>query len=296
MFNRRDFLVTALSASAATCFAGQSPSTARLRFAPETGLFEGAGCESVAAQIEVAAKHGFSDFCDADLLRREATEIHDIRRMADQCHVSLGPVRGPSLSPSAIGLAHWQDATRNMVLRMPSAGISTVRILAAPGTSFLTDPSRRGEIWQQAILSVADVALTYGAKLVVEPWQHPGHGIETLVRWADRVAGWNHPGVQLSVDTYVWAAAGGDFRDVLHRHPHVCGHVALADFPGGLEAGTGELPLVAGMHQLLQTGYAGVIALRHGKSVPGVAGNQAVVAACHALQAAVVQPRSSKLV
>lgn len=289
MLSRREFLATAaMGAAVRPVVAREAIARGRLRFAPETGLFEAtAGCD-VGRQIALAADWGFPAFSDAGLLQRTSTEAEAIVASLVSSDLTLSPPRGPAIPFATRELGRWQmEASQALLTLTPWRAIGlrldygpATHQGIAPGGVFSRD--MRAALWK-----LADIAQGQGMVLILEPWDDGRCGAGLFAAAQQLVRTCEHPALKLCVDTYRWSAAGMDVVEVFTDAARVIGHVELADFPGGCEPGTGQLTLATCLRRLLATGYSGLVGLRHGTSQSGIAGDLLVRTACARLMSAV---------
>lgn len=260
----------------------------RLRFAPETGLFEATAGGDVLRQIALAAEWGFPAFSDAGLLQRTSTEAEAIVASLASSDLTLSPPRGPAVVATTHELVRWQaDVSRAFSKLTPWRAIG-LRLDYGPAThqgfaaGGVFPRDMRAALWK-----LADIAQGQGMVLILEPWDDGRCGAGLFAAAQQLVRTCEHPALKLCIDTYRWSAAGMDVAAVFENASQWIGHVELADFPGGCEPGTGQLPLATCLRRLLATGYSGLVGLRHGTSQSGIAGDLLVRTACARLMSAV---------
>jgi hydroxypyruvate isomerase len=88
----------------------------------------------------------------------------------------------------------------------------------------------------------------------------PGGGHHHLVETLDR------PGVRLMLDLYHAQIGEGNLVELIHRAGALIGEVQVADVPGRMEPGTGEVNWTAIARALEDIGYAGVVGLESSAS------------------------------
>ena len=125
-----------------------------------------------------------------------------------------------------------------------------------------------------------------GGALVLEaasPQRLPGALLQRAADAAAMVASIGHPALGLLLDTCHMALAGEDAAALARRHAAALACVQIADMPGRVEPGAGELNFGPLLQALDAIGYAGFIEAEFFASRPGVEGEQAVVEALRAL-------------
>lgn len=256
--HRREFLASAAVATIASVadpIRAASPGR-QWRLAPEPGLFECDQVASVADQMRFAADRGFRAFVDDGWLQRSRSERAELQSAARDLGLTLGPFRA-----SAESLRDWDT----LFDETESIGVQAVRVEIS--SAALSDADLSASL-DFAARTAGERSLT----LLLEP-RSMSSDLASFVAE-------DHPGLQLSVDIYRLASSGHNVGRWLNRYLPWIGHIELADFPGGLEPGTGRLDIPRLCTLLDEHGYSGVVGLRHGRSQPGRAGIDAVLRAC----------------
>jgi hydroxypyruvate isomerase len=101
------------------------------------------------------------------------------------------------------------------------------------------------------------------------------------------------PHVRLLFDTLHIQQAHGDVISNLRRVWDRVGAVQIADNPGRLEPGSGEINFVSLILALLELGHTGLICLEHQNAVPGAAGELLALERLRAIDGAVDAQRRS---
>jgi hydroxypyruvate isomerase len=252
--------------------------------APEPGLFETPECASTPDQLRFAAAHGFRGFVDAGWMTRSRQEQDELLTVAAEVGLRWGPIRGPSCPQTLTTdeVRDWSERFDVACCAAKAMGAPGVRIevLADRIASDRTD--RIGDLFATARQHAADRSLT----VFVEPFLLPTCAAPRHHEaFVDCLTQETPPHLRLSVDVYRLASMFGesfavDVPRFLDRYLPVIGHLELADFPGGLEPGTGELDVPLIFSLLDKHRYSGMVGLRHGRSLPGRAGVAAVLRAC----------------
>jgi len=254
--HRREFLSLLAAASMGRTAIASPPRAWHL--AVEPGLFECDAMQSVTHQIAFAAAQGFRAFVDDAWLWRCERERRDVLDATRALGLRWGPLRGPALRGR--NRQEWQRELQ----------------AATTVAAHVASPAVRMEVETTAVAA----ALLRSPRVLVE-WSSSQ---STAVLAA-------FPDLRFSVDIYRLAAQGVDVVAFLERHLPRIGHIELADFPGGLEPGTGRLAIYRICRLLDEHGYTGVVGLRHGRSRPGWPGIEAVLQACHQIEPSIASSR-----
>jgi hydroxypyruvate isomerase len=248
-----------------------------LRYAPHIsfrgpGLFaEAAGSEDPVAQVEFAAEHGFAGVQDVIASSRSAADqmrIGQALRERDMVAGCFGlPFSEMAVAWGAMGPEDWPELKRvaqqgvEIAERMNSRHIAIVS-RAAPQIPKWVQMDRMAD----NLKVVADVAASAGVTLVVESLDErrvPGMLLTNVqdAFFVVRMAG--HSAVRLIFDTaHIQAMDGSLITNFRAVQPYV-GLVQVADVPGRLEPGAGEINFETFFAELIGAGYQGLVELEH---------------------------------
>jgi hydroxypyruvate isomerase len=137
---------------------------------------------------------------------------------------------------------------------------------------------------------MAPVAEKAGVVLGIEPTNEHGFPGMLVHHVADAYAivrAVNSPAVRLVFDAFHVQVMDGDLINNLDRTFDAIGIVQIADNPGRLEPGTGEINYVSFLRRLRALGYTGLVELEHAVSGEGAAGEDAALAALRAINDAI---------
>jgi hydroxypyruvate isomerase len=125
-----------------------------------------------------------------------------------------------------------------------------------------------------------EVAERAGVTLLIESVNSQGWPGTFLTSIADAylvVRAVNSPAVKLVFDVYHVQLEDGDLIQNIDRCWAEIAYFHLADNPGRLEPGTGEINFQNLLRHIQAKGYTGILDMEHGNSKPGKAGEQAVI-------------------
>ena len=309
---RRSFLsqATAVAVGAAAGPAtAQVPSPAagqawKLRFAPHIGLTsldtplfkESVGTLDPVAHIDFIADLGFAGIEDNLLKLRPAADQERIgqalarRGLAMGCFVNNAADWNKPLWCTTDAAA--QDKQRADLL----ASIETAK---RAGGKYLTTISGRDlrlplRMQLQAMVEnlkrLSDVAERAGMVIGIEATNEqgfPGMLVHHVLDAYAVVKAVGSPAVRLVFDAFHVQVMDGDVINNLDRVWDAVGIVQIADNPGRMEPGTGEMNYANILRHLRSKGYDGLVELEHSVSKPGRAGEQAALDGLRAVNAAV---------
>lgn len=259
----------------------------RLDFAPHLGfptpempLFGAlAGDTDPAAQIEFAAAHGFRRVQDPFTAQRTEAAQRRIGDAAAAAGMELGCFVYASLErASRPSWSAVERAGRAALAHEVEAAIDVGRRLRSRYIAVLTgtDPSRTREEQRVAMAAnlawLADRVAAEGMMLCVEAVSAkrlPHLLLHHFAHAVDVVRGANHPAVRLIFDVAHVQAMDGDILGHLDAAWDLIELVQLADHPGRVEPGAGELNFVRLIDELVRRKFTGPCELEHVWSVPG---------------------------
>lgn len=294
-----------LAAGAATAGAAAMPSAARqsnaprfsLGFAPHEGSFASRG--NRLEQIAYAADQGFTAWEDNEAAGRPVAEQVAMARALQQRGMTMGVFVAsmPKWAQSRPVLGAIDDGDRDLFLADIRASIDVAKRLNAkwmtvvPGfldrrvpveiqTGRVVDTMRRA----------ADIVAPHGLVMVMEPLNtlvdHPGVFLQTVPQGYAVARGVNSPVVKILADLYHEQIQAGHLIRTMDSCWSEIAYLQFGDNPGRKEPGTGEINYANIVRWLRAKQFAGVIGMEHGNSVDGRAGEEALLAAYRAIDAA----------
>ncbi|HTK45160.1 MAG TPA: TIM barrel protein [Patescibacteria group bacterium] len=154
------------------------------------------------------------------------------------------------------------------------------------GLPFRPQPVVTGQMWLNAyrtLLELADLGEANGVVFCLENLNasvdHPGVPFGRVEDAITLVGTLDRPGVRLMLDLYHAQIGEGNLVELIRRAGPLIGEVQVADVPGRMEPGTGEINWRAIADALQAIGYSGVVGLEAFASGDDVA-------ACEAFRAA----------
>jgi sugar phosphate isomerase/epimerase len=173
----------------------------------------------------------------------------------------------------------------------PAARVGGQTISVVTGLDPARPAAAQRAAMAESLARIADRAADGGLVLCVEPVAAsfiPGLLLGRLAEAAEVVAAVAHPAVRLAYDAGHIAMAGDDpVAGLAARGAGDIGLVQVADIPNRIDLGAGSIDWPAFFIALAATGYVGLIELEHEASMPGIAGEAALVARLSAIDRAV---------
>ncbi len=268
-----------------------------LGFAPHEGSFASRG--NRLEQIAYAADQGFTAWEDNEAAGRPVEEQVAMARALQQRGMTMGVFVAsmPKWAQSRPVLGADGDGDRDLFLADIRASIDVAKRLNAkwmtvvPGfldrrvpvdiqTGRVIDTMRRA----------ADIVAPHGLVMVMEPLNtlvdHPGMFLQTVPQGYALARGVDSPAVKILADLYHEQIQAGHLIRTLDSCWSEIAYLQFGDNPGRKEPGTGEINYANIVRWLRAKTFGGVIGMEHGNSVEGRAGEERLLAAYRAIDAA----------
>ncbi len=268
-----------------------------LGYAPHEGSFASRG--GLIEQIAFAADQGFTAWEDNEAAARPVADQERMAKALSQRGMTMGVFVAsmPKWAKSRPLLGANDDADREGFLANIRASIAVAKRLNATRMTVVTgfmDPKLPVEIQTARVIDVmrraGDIVAPHGIAMVMEPLNtrtnHPGVYMQTIAQGYAVARGANSPAVKILADLYHEQIQSGNLIPTLDSCWNEIGYLQFGDNPGRNEPMTGEINYAAIVRWLRGRRYAGVIGMEHGNSVVGRAGEDRLIAAYRAIDAA----------
>ncbi|VXC85368.1 Hydroxypyruvate isomerase [Sphingomonas sp. T1] len=268
-----------------------------LGYAPHEGSFASRG--GLIEQIAFAADQGFTAWEDNEAAARPVADQERMAKALAQRGMTMGVFVAsmPKWAKSRPLLGANDDADREGFLADIRASIAVAKRLNATRMTVVTgfmDPKLPVEIQTARVIDVmrraGDIVAPHGIAMVMEPLNtrtnHPGVYMQTIAQGYAVARGANSPAVKILADLYHEQIQSGNLIPTLDSCWNEIGYLQFGDNPGRNEPMTGEINYAAIVRWLRGRRYAGVIGMEHGNSVAGRAGEDRLIAAYRAIDAA----------
>lgn len=300
--SRRAVLVggAVAAAAAATAANGAMASNAArfsLKYAPHEGSFKSRGGRL--EQIAFAADQGFTAWEDNEAATRSVADQTAMARALQQ--------RGMTMGVFVASMPRWadfrpllggnDDADRERFLTDIRGSVDVAKRLNSKHMTIVTgfmDRKLPVDIQTARVIDVlrraADIYEPHGLVMVVEPLNtlvnHPGVFMSTVPQGYAMARAVDSPAIKVLADLYHEQIQAGNLINTLDSCWNEIAYVQFGDNPGRKEPGTGEINYRNIVRWLRAKNFAGVIGMEHGNSVEGRAGEERLIAAYRATDAA----------
>ena len=268
-----------------------------LGYAPHEGSFASRGGRL--EQIAYAADQGFTAWEDNEAAGRPIEEQTAMARALQQ--------RGMTMGVFVAGMPRWgemrpllggnDNADREGWLADVRAAVDVARRLDAKWMTVVPgflDRKLPVEIQTARVIDTmrraAEIMEPHGLVMVMEPLNtltdHPGVFLQTVPQGYAVAKAVNSPAVKVLADLYHEQIQAGNLINTLDTCWDEIGYIQFGDNPGRNEPGSGEINYRNIVRWLRAKNFAGVIGMEHGNSVEGRAGEERLIAAYRAIDAA----------
>lgn len=297
LVDRRKFLATSLASGAVlacplTGFSETNPSDHspfHPDFAPHLGMFQHHAGEDWAEQLEFIASVGFRTIEDTGLANRPLEIQQALGQKLSELNMKMGTFvaccdyGNPTFSS---GNPHYQ---RKVLKEMETACEVAARTGAKyctliPGTrsNYISD-EKQTENALQLLRRCTNIGESAGLTLLLEPLNHwpdsPKLFLHSAAQTADLCRKLNTPSCKLLFDIPHQATVTKDLFATLENVWDQVGYLQLGDDRGRKEPGTGNLDYPRLMQFIIRKQFTGPLGMDHGNSLPGKAGELAVLEA-----------------
>jgi hydroxypyruvate isomerase len=288
------------AAAAATVTNGAMASNAArfsLKYAPHEGSFKSRGGRL--EQIAFAADQGFTAWEDNEAATRSVADQTAMARALQQRGMTMGVFVAsmPRWSEFRPLLGGNDDGDRERFLADIRASVDVAKRLNSKHMTIVTgfmDRKLPVDIQTARVIDVlrraAEIYEPHGLVMVMEPLNtlvnHPGVFMSTVPQGYAMARAVNSPAIKVLADLYHEQIQAGNLINTLDSCWNEIAYVQFGDNPGRKEPGSGEINYRNIVRWLRAKNFAGVIGMEHGNSVEGRAGEERLIAAYRAIDAA----------
>ena len=299
--SRRTLLAAGAVGAGAAAVIGAAPARNAARFslgfAPHEGSFKSRGGRL--EQIAYAADQGFTAWEDNEAAGRTIAEQTAMAKALQRRGMTMGVFVAsmPRWSDFRPLLGGNDDADRARFLADIRGSVEVAKRLHAKHMTIVTgfmDRKLPIEIQTARVIAAlrraAAIYEPHGLVMVMEPLNtlvnHPGVFMTTVSQGYAVAKAVDSPAMKVLSDLYHEQIQAGNLINTLDACWDEIGYIQFGDNPGRNEPGTGEVNYRNVVRWLRARKYAGVIGMEHGNSIDGRAGEDRLVAAYRAIDAA----------
>lgn len=296
--NRRDFLATGLASGVAVAASlpiqaavnnrlTRKPGRCQLSYAPHFGMFKNLAGSDPIDQIKFMADQGFTALEDRDIKRKPTATQERIRREMDRHGMTMG-----ALSATAdFANPNFTSGRRDLKTQVLNDLKESLEVAKRMNAKWLTvvpgKVDRRLPTAYQTSHAIdllkrcAEICERSGRVMVLEPvniWSdRTGLFLQRISQAFKICKAVNSPSCKIMFDSYQQQITEGRLIPLVDAFWHEIAYFQIGDNPGRKEPGTGGINFSDLFQRIAQRGYAGILGMDHGNSMPGKAGEQAVI-------------------
>lgn len=139
-----------------------------------------------------------------------------------------------------------------------------------PTPAGLTEEDKKKNI-EKVLFELAPIAEKSGVTMVLEPLNvlvdHPGYFLDNSKIGFDILKKVNSPNIKLLYDIYHMQIMEGNIINTIEKNIDLIGHIHIADVPGRMEPGTGEINYINIYNKLVELDYKNFAGFEYQPSV-----------------------------
>lgn len=266
-----------------------------LNYAPHFGLFAEHAGDDLVDQIKFAADEGFTAWEDNEMKQRPVEMQEKIGAALERHGMRMG-VFVAAGNHKDLSFASSDPAAREGLLADIRASIDVARRVRAtwmtvvPGTwDAKPAPDYQVATVIDNLRRCAELLEPHGLVMVLEPLNtlrdHPGVVLTRMPQAYMICRSVSSAACKILFDVYHQQITEGNIIPNIDATWTETAYFQVADTPGRKEPGTGEINYRNVFRHLHGKGYSGVVGMEHRASIPGKAGERAVIDAYRAVDA-----------
>ncbi len=300
--DRREFVASVGAAGVAAGLgvagaAGAQPREVRLgsdgrfgmRFAPHFGMFRHLGGEDAVAQLQFAAREGFTAWEDNGMTGRSEADQRRLARAMDSLGLMMGvfvlnpgTAWGPTFSRGDAGdRQKFVDEAKRAVDVAGRVGAKWMTVVCGQRENRLDLDYQTAHAVDQ-LRAAAEILEPEGLVMVLEPLNPRDHPNMLLAKMGHAYAicrAVNSPSCKILCDLYHQQITEGNLIPNVDRSWDEIAYFQVGDNPGRKEPTTGEINYANVFRHIRAKGFEGVIGMEHGNAGAGPEGERAVIRA-----------------
>ncbi len=260
-----------------------------LNFAPHPGMFRSHAGEGLPDQLDFIADQGFRAFEDNDMKKRPVPLQEELGRLMADRGIQMGVFVAHTIAWSQPNLASGDPALRNHFLEEIK---SSVEVAKRVGATWMTVVPGHQDLSKsvgyqtahvvESLKRAAEILEPHGLVMVLEPLNfrdHPGLFLTGSPQAYEICKAVDSPSCKILFDIYHQQIQEGNLIPNIEACWDEIAYFQVGDNPGRKEPGTGEINYANVFKFIHSRGYKGILGMEHGNSIPGKAGETAVIEA-----------------
>lgn len=264
-----------------------------LNYAPHIGMFKHSAGDNIIDQLRYMADQGFTAFEDNEMRNRPIDVQSNMAKVMQELNMTMGVFvahkiywREPNLTS---GKQDWRDefladikASIDVAKRVNAKWMTVV-----PGHVALNlRPGYQMANVVETLKQASAILEPHELTMVLEPLNFDGHAgqyLQTTDQAYMICKAVDSPACKILYDAYHQQITEGHLIPNIDLAWDEIAYFQVGDNPGRREPTTGEINYKNVFKHIYNKGFKGVIGMEHGNSIPGKAGEDAVIAAYKAV-------------
>jgi hydroxypyruvate isomerase len=294
---RREFVAAAalgaagaaLGSRAAGASSRRSMEPFTLDFAPHFGMFREHAGDDPVAQLQFMADQGFRSLEDNSMRARDVGLQERIAAEMGRLGMRMGVFVAHTIYWTEASLASGDPARREEFLSEIRASVEVARRVNATWMTVVPGHVDLGLAAEyqtanvvEALRRAAEILEPHGLVMVLEPLNlrdHPGLFLKRIPQAYQICRAVDSPSCKILNDLYHQQISEGNLIPNIDLAWDEIPYFQIGDNPGRNEPTTGEINYANVFQYIHDRGYEGILGMEHGNSMPGRAGETAVIEA-----------------
>ena len=264
-----------------------------LDYAPHFGMFRQSGGADLIDQLKWMHDQGFRSLEDNGMRGRSVAEQERIGAELKRLGMRMGVFVVNPDTAWTMTFAAGESSFRESFLKDVDASIQVAKRVGAKWATVVMgtiapklEPEYQTALAVDILRAAAERCEPHGLVMVLEPLNrrdHPSMFLARVPHAFQICRAVSSPSCKILFDIYHQQITEGNLIPNFDQAWSEVAYVQVGDNPGRREPTTGEINYANVFGHLKKKGFTGVVGMEHGNSKPGVAGEQAVVAAYRAV-------------
>ncbi|GJM17816.1 MAG: hypothetical protein DHS20C14_00290 [Phycisphaeraceae bacterium] len=263
-----------------------------MHFAPHFGMFRHHAGEDPVAQLEFAAKEGFTAWEDNGMSARPIAEqeriasaMHDLGMTMGVFVLNPGTAWGPTFSRGhGEDRGKFLDETKGAIEVAQRVGARWMTVVPGTREPRLDNGYQTAHAIDQ-LRGASELLEPHGLVMVLEPLNprdHPGMLLAKMAHAYEICRAVDSPSCKILCDLYHQQITEGNLIPNIDRCWDEIAYFQMGDNPGRNEPTTGEINYATVFAHIKGKGFGGVLGMEHGNSRAGAEGERGVIDAYRA--------------
>ncbi|MCH8246871.1 MAG: TIM barrel protein [Bacteroidetes bacterium] len=259
----------------------------QLNYAPHLGMFRHHAGEDPVDQLNFMADEEFTAFEDNGMRERDIAVQNVMAQTMANRGIQMGVFVAHKIYWNEPNLASGDPDWREEFLSFIRQSVDVARRVGAkwmtvvPGfVALRKDMGYQTANVVESLKRACDILEPHGLVMVLEPLNprdHPGLFLTKISQAYEVCKAVASPACKILDDLYHQQITEGNLIPNINAAWNEIAYFQIGDNPGRKEPTTGEINYKNVFHHIHQKGFSGILGMEHGNSIPGPAGERAVI-------------------